>query len=152
MCEFLIIQIWSYCSALLKKSSADCRLAPEHEKVMIELLTVGHPEFLRKLELTSTETSAAPEQIIVSSPIHMPAELQQRKTPLKRHCNQGGKACQKTKPVSSWLCAFLTTTSFMCKVKQALNACNWLLLGQFRTSFRWNIVLQKIREACFLTL
>lgn len=64
----MILQIWRYCSNLLKHTVEGSRLGSKDEAVVMELLTVGHPEYTRKMLLTSSGTGgAAPEQIQVSS-------------------------------------------------------------------------------------
>jgi len=61
-------EIWRYCSNLLKHTVEGSRLGSKDEAVVMELLTVGHPEYTRKMLLTSSGTGGAdPEQIQVRS-------------------------------------------------------------------------------------
>jgi len=46
-------ELWTYCSDLLKETPANEDLSEEDNAVMLDLLTTGHPEYEKKMSLTS---------------------------------------------------------------------------------------------------
>jgi hypothetical protein len=51
--------LWTYCSNLLKDAPVEEALSAEDDAIMLDLLTLGHPEFDEKMALTSTDGESA---------------------------------------------------------------------------------------------
>lgn len=54
-----------WCSSLLRSAKLDEQLDTEDGDVMMQLLTLGHPELTQKMHLTSADGAAVPVSVIV---------------------------------------------------------------------------------------